>query len=457
MSILNSKRKQRARPHLNPIAGPLLGEFLLGMTVAMAGLWLAAQTSDAEAGAFGLSQQVLESLLVVFRILAIGLSVVITQALGGGHNEGARSTALAALAAASWSGIAVVALVLLGSGGVLHLLNAPASVAPLAQPYLMALAPALLLEAYNLSMAAILRAHLHVRDSLNVMVTMHATHLLLAAVLMRGVGGWDGLGLYGYALAMFLSRVVGLVMHLSLWRRRMELVPVARDWWVLTPKLLAPVFRIGVPGAALEALYRVCFMVSLATTASLGVEALATHSYTYQVLRYVLLVSMSIGWACEIMVGRLVGAGDLQAANMLVRKGVRNGLLASGGLALAVALSAPWLMRAFTRDPAVIDAAQTLLWLSILLETGRVFNLVVTGALRATGDAIYPAAAGAGSMVLALGVGSYVLGHWIGLPGIWIAYALDEWIRGQLMLSRWRWRGWLPHARDTQRRIRRPR
>ena len=447
----------RVRPRLNPIAGPILGEFLLSMTVAMAGLWLASQTSDANGGAFGISYQVLETLFVVFRMLVIGLGIVITQALGGGQAALAQRTALGALAAATWAGAGVAGVAVFGSGAVLELLNAPDAVVPLAQPFLMSLAPTLMLEGYNLCMAGILRAHLHARESLRVMIVMNVTHLLLAALLMRGVGGWDGLGLYGYSVAMFISRVVGLVMHLMLWRRLMNLVPVKRDWWVLSPALLKPVLRIGIPGAGTEVIYRTCFMVSLATTASLGVTALATHAYVLQVLKYVLLVSMAIGWACEIMVGRLIGGGDLQAANQLVRKGVRNGLLASGGLSLAVALAAPWLMRAFTRDPAVLHAAQTLLWLSILLETGRVFNLVLTGALRATGDAIYPAAAGAGSMVLALGVGSYVLGHWIGLPGIWISYALDEWIRGQLMLSRWRWRGWLPHARTTQRRLRRSR
>lgn len=442
------------RPRLNPIAGPILGEFLLGMTVAMAGLWLASQTSDTAAGAFGMTNQVLEALFVVFRVLAIGLGVVITQALGGGQHESARRTALVALAACTWAGLAVAAFVLFGSRATFDALNAPDAVQALATPYLQSLAPALVLEAYNLAMAAILRAHLHVRDSLKVMLCMHVTHLLAALVLMRGVGSWEGFGLYGYAIAMCASRVLGLVLHLALWRRRMQLVPVRRDWWALSPRLLAPVLRIGVPGAAQELIYRCCFLVSLATTASLGVGALATHSYTYQVLRYVLLMSMAIGWACEIMVGRMIGAGDLQGAHRLVKKGVRNGLLASGAFALAVAVSAPWLMQLFTRDPQVIKAAQMLLWLSVLLETGRVFNLVVTGALRATGDAIFPAAAGSVSMVLALGVGSYMLGHWIGLPGIWIAYALDEWIRGMTMLARWSWRGWLPHARETQRRVR---
>jgi Na+-driven multidrug efflux pump len=195
-------------------------------------------------------------------------------------------------------------------------------------------------------------------------------------------------------------------------------------------------------------------MVSLAATARLGVTALATHSYTLQLLKYVLLTSMAIGWACEIMVGRLVGAGDLRAANGLVRKAVRNGLLASGSLALLAALGAPWLMRMFTKDPAVIEAAQTLLWISLVLETGRVFNLILNGALRATGDALYPAVSSVASLLLVLGVGSFWLGRLFGLPGIWMAYAIDEWIRGLLLLARWLWRGWLPNARESRRRMR---
>ena len=51
------------------IAGPILGEFLVGISVTMAALWMASQISDAAAGAFGMSQQVLESLFVLFRVI----------------------------------------------------------------------------------------------------------------------------------------------------------------------------------------------------------------------------------------------------------------------------------------------------------------------------------------------------------------------------------------------------
>ena len=442
------------RPRLNAIAGPIFGEFLLGMSVGMAGLWLASTTSDAAAGAFGLAQQMLETLFVVFRVLAIGLGVVITQALGGGQGAAAQSAARAALGACTWAGLFAAGCVLFGHGIALDAMNAPAAVLPLAAPFLVLLAPAVLLEGYNLAMASILRAHLHVRESLLVMVAMHGCHLLLAVLLMRGVGSWPGLGLAGFALAMLVSRALGLALHLWLWRRRLQLVPLGQDWWRLRVAVLTPVLRIGLPGAALELVYRLAFMVSLAATARLGVEALATHAYTLQLLKYVLLVSLAIGWATEIMVGRLVGGGRLSEADALVRKGVRNGLLASGGLALAAALAAPWLMRAFTQDPAVIEAARTLLWLSLLLESGRVFNLVVTGALRASGDAVFPAASSMASLLLVMGLGSFWFGRWFGLPGIWIAYSLDEWVRGLVLLARWRGRGWLPHARAARRRLR---
>jgi putative MATE family efflux protein len=441
------------RPRLNAVATPIFGEFLLGYTVVIAGLWLASHTSDGAAGSLGLANQVLESLYVVFRVLAIGMGVVITQLLGGKKLEQVRHTALAGLGACTWAGLLVVAILVFGNDAILDLLNAPDEILPLVSPYLQLLAPAALLDGYNLTMASILRAHLHVRDSLKVMVLMHCSHLAMAVPLMLGVGPWEGLGLYGFAVALLISRAIGLALHLVLWRKRMNLVPNARHWWVLQPRVLAPVLRIGVPGASAELGYRVAFMVSLASAARLGVAALATHAYTLQLLRYVLLISLAIGWACEIMVGRLVGGGQFNQAHSLVRKGLRNGILASGGMALLAALASPWLMRVFTKDPHVIQAAHTLLWIAVALETGRAFNLIITGALRATGDVIYPVAASLGSFFLVLGAGSYIMGRNFGLPGIFIAYAADEWVRGLLMWARWNMHGWLPHARSSQRRV----
>jgi Na+-driven multidrug efflux pump len=125
-------------------------------------------------------------------------------------------------------------------------------------------------------------------------------------------------------------------------------------------------------------------------------------------------------------------------------------------MALAAALAAPWLMRAFTHDPAVIEMAGTLLWISLALETGRVGNLVVLAALRSAGDVMVPVTAAIASIVVVLGFGSLVLGQAYGLVGIWIAYTADEWIRSAIMWWRWETRGWVAHARAIHDRLQAP-
>ena len=258
------------RPSLNKVAVPIVGEFLLGISVAMAGLYLASHTSDAAAGAMGLAQQVQESLAVLFRILAIGLGVLLTQYLGGQRHEDSQRAAYAALGASTWVGVLAALWFLFGDQVTLDWLNAPQAVRPMAGLYMMMLAPAMLLEAYNISMAAVLRAHLFARESLVIMLIMHGTHLALAWWLMRGLGDWPGWGINGYAVAWVLSRAVGLFLHLGFWRMRMGLRPTWRDWWRVPLDVLMPVLRIGLPGAALEFCYRMAFMVSLAATSRLG-------------------------------------------------------------------------------------------------------------------------------------------------------------------------------------------
>lgn len=111
-------------------------------------------------------------------------------------------------------------------------------------------------------------------------------------------------------------------------------------------------------------------------------------------------------------------------------------------------------MRVFTSNAAIVAQALVLLWWRVLLEAGRTFNLVLVNALRAVGDARFPARVVALSMPFVLALGCWWLGLYLGLVGVWIAYAADEWLRGLAMWWRWRRRGCLRHARSAHRRLR---
>ena len=450
----------RAQPRLFALTWPLLLELLLGLGVGAVGTALAARMSDTAGAGFALAHHVFGTLFIVFRIIGAGVGVVLTQALGAGRRDQADTVARAVLGASTWMGLACALLAAGFAQPLLRLMNAPAEVLPLATPLLIALAPAMLLDAWNASMTAVLRAHLLVRQTLAVMVAMQLLHLALMAPLMYGLTlgpiHVPALGLPGYALAVVLARALAIALHLRLWRQRLHVVPQAADWWRLRAAPLRAVAHIGLPGAAENIAYRMAFMVSVAVVASLGAAALATHAYAMQVIGLVLLFGLATGLSVEILVGHQIGAGHFKAAHRLVRRALLRGLVVSVLVATAAALAAPWLLRAFTQDAAIIASATTLLWLTVLLEPGRTFNLIVINALRAAGDARYPVVVGAGSMLLVLAGGSWLLGSdaglgW-GLPGVWLAYAADEWLRGLLMWRRWSRQAWIPHARASRRR-----
>ena len=332
-------------PRLFNLAWPLLIELLLGMTVGIVGTAMAARLSDTSGAAFALSHHVFGTLFLLFRIVGAGVGVVITQALGAGRRDAADAVARAVLGASTWIGLAVALPAALMPGTLLRWMNAPAEVLPLAAPLLTLLAPAMLLDAWNATMTAVMRAHLRARDTLAVMVAMQLTHLALMGPLMFGVGPQPGLpgylhvpglpgflhvpglpgflqvpalGLPGYAVALIAARLLAIGLHLWLWRMRLGLRPTWGDAWHLRRAELAAVARIGLPGAAENIAYRLAFMVSVAVVGSMGAAALATHAYAQQIIMVVLLFGLATGLSVETVVGHLVGAGHLRLAHRLV-------------------------------------------------------------------------------------------------------------------------------------------
>jgi Na+-driven multidrug efflux pump len=301
----------------------------------------------------------------------------------------------------------------------------------------------MLLDAWNASMASVMRSHLRTRDTLAVMAASQACHLALALLLV------PLLGLPGYALALLASRMVALSLHLWIWRRRLDLQPRLQDWWRVPRAELAAMLHIGVPGAAENIGYRAGFTVSVAAVAQLGATELATHAYVTQIGLLALMFGATAGLSVEIIVGQLIGAGRLQQAHALVRRALARGLVVSVAVTTLAALCGPVLLGLFSQEPAIVALGGTLLWWTVLLEPGRTFNLVVINALRAAGDARFPVLAGITSMVVVLAGGSWWLGVHLGwgLVGVWIAFTADEWVRGLTMYARWKSRVWEKHAR----------
>jgi putative MATE family efflux protein len=446
----------RPLPRLLHVAAPIYVELVLAIGVSTFITWLVSRNGDASAAAFSLTNHITTLLLLLFRIVGAGISVAISNRIGANDRAGAANIARHCFAAALWAGALVAVVILVAAEPILRLMRAPADVLPLAVPFMRAMAFAVILDALNTALASVLRANFFVRDTLKVFVVMN----LLQAVL----GWWllPKFGLPGYALAVTCAYAVGFALHVTFARIRLgfsiSFANRARAWWYVDMKVLRPVLHVGVPAAAENIAYRLAFLVSVVVVGALGSAALATQAYVLQVNYVVLLASLAIGLSVEIIVGHLVGGREFRRADRLVRRALALGMSLGFLFAGLCAIFGKSLLSVFTSDVEILAVGGMLLWCNVLLEPGRSFNLIVINALRAAGDTKFPVVAGAGSMLIVLAGGAWLLCVYFGfgLIGVWIAYAADEWLRGLLMWWRWRSRAWLPYARHAARNASRP-
>ncbi len=449
------RMKPPARLRLFAITWPILVENLLMVLMGLVGLWLTGRVSSAAVATYGLVSQVFGALQIVFRVVSIGTSVVVTQHHGAGDEQGAHAVARTGLAAAAWLGLACLLMLLASAGGLLALLRLPAELMPGGAPYLRWLVLALLFDAISMSMIAVLRAYTQTTESMKLVLVMNLAQIVLSIPFMLGAGSWPGWGLNGLAVAMALSRVLAIGLAWRVWRERLALHIRLPDWLRLERHPLRSILHIGLPGAGEKVAFRVSFIISMAMVASFGQQALATHAYVWQAVQLVTLFTNSVGFGTEIVVGHHVGAGQLHRANRVLWRASAWGFGIMLACAFASYVFTPQLVAYAGAGPDILSLVGLILLVELILEPGRSFNTVVTSGLRAAGDARFPVKISMVSVFL-FGVGlAWLLGvhAGLGLVGVWIGYAADECCRGLIMLWRWHSLGWVPHARRARRRI----
>jgi Na+-driven multidrug efflux pump len=416
---------------LKPVLVPLLVELASGIAVGWVGTVLAARQGDGVAASLALALHAVSLLFIVFRVVGAGVSVVVAQALGAGDGAHAARLARASAGAATvLGGILALACAALAQP-LLGWMQAPAGLRDGAALLLLCMAPGLLFDAWYATQASVLRAHLMGTAVLRVSVLMHLAQIGLMAWAL------PAFGLPGFALAWAASRLMAVAWCHGLWRRRVGLRLVLADLTRLPRPEVMAILRIGGPGAAENILYRAAFFVSVIAVSQLGETALAAHTYASQWSYWVLVPGLALGLSVEIVVAHHIGAGRRAQAHAVVRRALAWGLPVAVAAAGAMALAAPWALSLFTQNGTVAATAALLMAWQMLVEPGRTLNLVLVNALRAAGDVRYPVAAGAASMVLVLAGGAWVLAPTLGVVGIWLVYAADEWVRGLLMAHRW--------------------
>src|SRR5690625_2335759 len=131
---------------------------------------------------------------------------------------------------------------------------------------------------------------------------------------------------------------------------------------------LRALLKIGIPSAGEQLSYNASQMVITYFVAQLGTVALTTKVYTQNIMMFIFLFAMAIGQGTQILIGHMIGAGNIKNA---YKRGIRSlqlSILVSLTMASIVYVFAKPLIGIFTDNSSIIENGVFLLLLTVVLE-----------------------------------------------------------------------------------------
>jgi putative MATE family efflux protein len=426
------------------LAGPLLVENILRTSLMSVDTLMLSRYSPEAVAAMSLAGQFSFFLQLLYTMIAVGSSVLITQNLGAGRPRQAGLYGVGSLTLILAASLVVSSAMALGTGLLVGLYDLDPQVARYARQFLTLYGGLSFFMAINIGQASILRSWGYARDPM--LVNGLALLLTVAgnALCLFGLFGFPVLGVAGVAASTVVSQAIACGLAAWMIHRRPRLELPLREVRRLPGHIYRSILAIGVPTAGENISYSLSQIAILAMVSGMGNVALATYGILMAVLRYVYMPGVSIGSAGQLLVGYLVGAGRHGEATHRIYRYCGIGIAISVVLVLVLELFHRSVLGLFSEDPRVLALASSVLLVSLVLEPGRNSNTIVMPALKGAGDVRLPVSIAMASMAIISVLGARLLGVWLGLGlvGVWIAMAADEWFRGIVMLLRWRSGAW---------------
>jgi MATE family multidrug resistance protein len=397
------------------LAIPALGALAAEPLLSLVDTAYVSRLGVAELGALGVNGAIFGFTFVIFNFLAYATTPLVAQALGRGDEPQAAQVVGKAVWLAASLGVVTSIGMLIGSRGLVSLMQATAEVTEPALSYLRIkalAAPAVLIIT---AAQGAFRGFQDNRTPLKVVLAANVANAVIDPLLIFGLG-W---GIAGAALGSVIAQWGGAIWFLILLRRQIGPLGLRIPRW-------HEIARLATAGGVLTV--RTLFLVTAlalgtAAAADTGTSALAAHQVVRETWFLTAMLVDGLAIAAQAMIAEQVGRNNHVGVRVVTGR-----LLLWGG-AVGVLLTGAWLLgaqflaNAFAPDPAVgsliIEAARIAGVMAPLAAIVWVLDGVFLGQLRLRTLATSTAAG-----ALAGGIGFLLTERfgW-GLPGVWWSIA----------------------------------
>jgi putative MATE family efflux protein len=369
---------------------PMVLEMVMESIFAVVDVFFVGRLGADAVATVGLTESLLTIIYAAAMGLSIGATALVSRRIGEGDPERAARTAVQAI------GLGLVLAVPVSVGGVV--LARPLLALMGGSPWVLehgvrytqvmlgGMGSVLLLFLIN----AIFRGAGDAAISMRVLWLANAINIVLAPLLIFGVGPFPELGVMGAAVATTFGRSCGVVYQLYRLAQGSGRLKLRREHLRLEPGTMVAMLRMSGAGTAQSLVNTLSWVVLARIVSTFGSAAVAGYTIALRIVLFALLPSWGLSNAATTLVGQSLGAKRPERGEQAVWTAARLNAIFLGTLGLLFIVTARPLVAAFSPDPEVVSHAATALRLISAGFLFYAFGMVVTQAFNGAGDTTTP-------------------------------------------------------------------
>jgi len=364
----------------------------------------------------GIAANVLGVLTGLSIFLAYGTTGTVARRLGAGDRSSALAGGFDGLVLSVGLGVVLCLLLQAALPLVVAAYRPAPAVGAAATSYLRVAAFSLPSVLLLLAGTGVLRGLQDTRTPLLVVVATNVVNIGLNLVLVYGVG----LGIAGSALGTLLAQTAAAVVLATVVLRRMRTAHARPRF---RPGGILAAARAGSWLVVRTATLQGAITLTTLVAATAGTVGLAAHQVVNSLWVLLAFALDAIAIAGQSIIGRALGAGDVELGRAMTRRMVGWGVLAGLVFGLGVWLTRPLYLGLFTPDPQVQALVGTVLVVVAVVTPVAGVVYVLDGVLIGAGDGRYLALAGLIALAAYTPLALLVLTAQAGLVWLWVAYS----------------------------------
>jgi putative MATE family efflux protein len=327
-------------------------------------LYFVSKLGDAAIAGVGAAGNVWFVVLALTQILSVGTVALVSQAVGAQQRDVANNVFNQSLLMSGFICAGVIVAVYIAAGPYMRAIGADAQTVQAGIDYLYWYAPGLGLQFLLVAMFATLRATGIVKPTMYLQMFSVIVNIVLAPVLIAGWGTGKPMGAAGAGLATTIAIVLAVIWSAYYFHRHEKYVTVHREQLRFQSAVWKRLFRIGLPVGLEFVLIAIVMAVIYFVIRDFGAAAQAGFGIGQRVMQMIMLPAMAVAFSLAPIAGQNFGARKLERVRETFTWGVGISLAIMTCLGVLMWFEAPWFMRVFTTEEAVVLVGAEMLMIS---------------------------------------------------------------------------------------------